>query len=109
MLPDNLVPSCRDCNLGDKKSDYATTAAEQIIHPFLDADHFFNEQWIFAQYHPAKNGSPSRVDYHPSPPTGWSQQDKKRVQKDFLILISEEKTGYRPLLSWLGLSLRFKR
>ncbi|EPJ1914418.1 HNH endonuclease [Vibrio cholerae] len=41
IMPLNLVPSCRDCNMGEKGQNYATIEEEQAIHPYIDKDIFF--------------------------------------------------------------------
>jgi hypothetical protein len=46
VLPENLVPSCRDCNTG-KLAAAANDA--QSFHPYYDAIHLSQEQWIFAE------------------------------------------------------------
>lgn len=83
VFPINLIPSCRDCNMGNKKGRFATAAANQILHPFLDDQKFFDIPWISAQYHPASHGNPSYVEYSVSPPNAWSQQDQDRVRRHF--------------------------
>jgi len=44
ILPCNLVPACRDCNMDGKAHAYATTPEDQIIQPYVDDDKFFIEQ-----------------------------------------------------------------
>ena len=83
VLPRNLVPSCRDCNMDGKGHDFATNAEDQIIQPYADKDRFFIEQWIFATYHAGNNGEPGEFEYYTSPPEGWSEVDKLRVRKHF--------------------------
>ncbi|MFT5420428.1 MAG: hypothetical protein ACI9D5_001172 [Candidatus Endobugula sp.] len=80
ILPLNLIPACLDCNLGSKASGYANTAEDQIIHPYLDGDRFFNEQWVFAK---VVQGDPSVIEYYVQAPNTWSDIDKKRVEKHF--------------------------
>lgn len=36
VTPANLVPACRDCNLGKKKSFIPQTAKEEPLHPYFD-------------------------------------------------------------------------
>jgi hypothetical protein len=83
ILPKNLVPCCRDCNMGSKAQNYSTTASDQPIHPYLDAHRFFLEQWIFAIYHQGLNGEPGYFEYFASPPDNWSPVDKDRVRRHF--------------------------
>ncbi len=79
VLPHNLIPSCRDCNMDGKGQEFATNEEDQIIHPYADKDIFFSEQWIFATY-PQSNGT---FEYSALPPDNWSDVDKARVRKHF--------------------------
>lgn len=82
ILPLNLIPSCRDCNMGSKGDNFSGEEQEQIIHPYLDKTHFFEEQWIFAKY--IQNDSePNEIQYYVNPPSQWSDEDKKRVLTHF--------------------------
>ncbi len=84
ILPLNLIPSCRDCNMDGKGKAYAKEAEAQIIHPFLEAAHFFEEQWVFAEYTKQNAGQPSFIKYYADPPSGWSKTDKSRVRQHFV-------------------------
>ena len=79
VLPANLIPSCRDCNTG-KGASIAETAQEQVLHPFLDADHFYQEQWLFAQ---VVWSNPLSIKYYVDAPAHWSETDRNRVKKHF--------------------------
>jgi len=68
ILPCNLVPACRDCNMDGKAHAYATNAEDQIIQPYVDKDKFFTEQWIFAIYNEAPNDEPGKFEYYTAPP-----------------------------------------
>lgn len=83
ILPVNLVPSCRDCNMDGKGEAFAEEEAEQVIQPYLDDDRFFNEQWLFARYLPDDGDEPDVIEYFVSPPVGWEDPDKQRVEKHF--------------------------
>ncbi|MBS6003063.1 MAG: HNH endonuclease [Citrobacter sp.] len=83
IVPINLVPSCRDCNMDGKGESVATTEAEQLIHPYLDDNRFFNEQWISARYVSGRNNEPGVVEYFVSPPEHWKDAHKKRVINHF--------------------------
>ncbi|PTO53912.1 endonuclease [Vibrio splendidus] len=83
ILPVNLVPSCRDCNMDGKGEGYAKTEAEQVIQPYLDDDRYFDEPWLFARYKPDNNGEPGVIEYFVSPPDYWEDDQKKRVEKHF--------------------------
>lgn len=83
VMPLNLVPSCRDCNMGEKGQNYATTEEEQAIHPYLDKDIFFHEQWVFADYLDEDEGA---LNYYVNCPDGWRQEDKSRALNHFKTL-----------------------
>ncbi len=84
IYPSNLVPSCRDCNMGEKKVGYATSAEEQMIHPYLDKKIFFAEQWITAEYIADSNlDEPGEFRYYVNPPSHWDDVDQKRAEKYF--------------------------
>lgn len=84
ILPQNLVPACRDCNMESKGHEFATSAEEQIIHPYFDAAHFFYEQWIYAVYKKGNNETdPGHFEYFADPPQHWPMTDKKRAHKYF--------------------------
>ncbi|MBW6521585.1 MAG: HNH endonuclease, partial [Desulfoarculaceae bacterium] len=51
-----------------------------IIHPYLDNDRFFIEQWVYAQVIP---GNPCSIEYFVCAPEHWSQIDQKRVATHF--------------------------
>ncbi|VEI46040.1 HNH endonuclease [Actinobacillus equuli] len=36
VLPENLIPVCKDCNTEYKKEFYPTEKNKQLIHPYLD-------------------------------------------------------------------------
>ena len=83
VLPRNLVPACRDCNMGGKGQAFATNAEDQIIHPYADDDRFFLEQWIFATYHEGNEVEPGEFEYYTSPSEDWTAVDKQRVRTHF--------------------------
>lgn len=47
VLPVNLIPSCKDCNLG-KGASFTQEKEKQILHPYFDESDFFEEKWVFA-------------------------------------------------------------
>ncbi len=83
VLPRNLIPSCRDCNMDGKAHSFARNAKDQIIQPYVDNDRFFLEQWIFAVYHTDDDREPGAFEYYVSPPENWREVDKQRVRKHF--------------------------
>lgn len=83
VFPPNLVPSCKDCNMGEKGEVFATTAEDQFIQPYVDHDYFFTTQWIFANFHPGVDERPGRVQYYVAPPDDWPAHDKAKAEKHF--------------------------
>lgn len=79
VLPDNLVPCCRDCNTG-KMSSFATQQSEQTLHPYLDETKFFTERWVHAKVCQTK---PISIEYFCSPPEEWPEIDKLRAKSHF--------------------------
>jgi hypothetical protein len=80
VMPLNLVPSCRDCNMGEKGQAYATISDEQTIHPYIDKDIFYQEQWVFAEYIDEDDGA---FLFYVNCPDAWSQVDRKRAANHF--------------------------
>ncbi|WP_393970422.1 HNH endonuclease [Kluyvera intermedia] len=80
VMPLNLVPSCRDCNMGEKGENFATTEVEQVIHPYIDKDIFFQEQWVSANYVSEDTGA---IHYFVNCPDTWRQEDKDRAYNHF--------------------------
>ncbi|NHZ98514.1 HNH endonuclease signature motif containing protein [Massilia sp. CCM 8734] len=83
-LPQNLIPSCRDCNMDGKAQGFATQAADQLIQPYVDNERFFTHQWIFAKCVLNANDLPTSIYYYVNPPREWDKVNKARVQKHFL-------------------------
>ncbi|EFC6289729.1 MULTISPECIES: HNH endonuclease [Enterobacteriaceae] len=83
VMPLNLVPSCRDCNMGEKGASFATTEVEQTLHPYIDKDIFFQNQWVFADY---VNEDTGAIEYHVNCPVEWRQEDKDRARNHFVNL-----------------------
>lgn len=82
VLPDNLIPVCKDCNTEYKKEFIPTAENEQLIHPYLDKDAIFNEQWLYAKYID-DSSSIGSVEYYVNPPEQWSQDQKEKVHFHF--------------------------
>jgi hypothetical protein len=83
VLPLNLVPSCRDCNLDEKGNTFAKEPCDQIIQPYADCDRFFSDQWIFATYISSDTDEPGSFEYFANPPNEWPDVDRKRANKHF--------------------------
>jgi hypothetical protein len=79
VLPANLVPCCRDCNTG-KNASFASLTHAQSLHPYLDQGHFFSEKWVVGT---VLNTNPISIQFRSSPPLGWSDNDRQRVNSHF--------------------------
>lgn len=79
ILPKNLVPCCRDCN-SEMRAAFPTVTNEQIIHPYLDDDHFFTEKWTTAV---VMRTDPITVRFSVSAPNHWAPVDRDRVSYHF--------------------------
>ncbi|MFM0367878.1 HNH endonuclease [Paraburkholderia aspalathi] len=77
VLPENLVPSCRDCNTG-KNATAANDA--QSFHPYYDETQLSQEQWIFAE---VLNTSPVTVKYFVRAPQHWDDLLVQRATNHF--------------------------
>lgn len=55
--------------------------ANQTIHPYFDADLFFEEQWVAARVVPS---SPPVIEFFVRPPNHWHDDDKARVRSHFI-------------------------
>ncbi|TDF35020.1 HNH endonuclease [Alteromonadaceae bacterium M269] len=77
--PNNLIPSCADCNKG-KSAGIAVTKEQQSIHPYFDQAHFINDQWLFAE---VIETSPATIRYYAQAPANWSTDDQTRISNHF--------------------------
>ncbi|CAH6845385.1 HNHc domain-containing protein [Vibrio chagasii] len=80
ILPINLIPCCRDCNMDGKGDDFATSEEQQLIHPYLDKNIFSREKWVSARY---IMGDPGVLEYIVTPPDTWDPVDQNRAIKHF--------------------------
>lgn len=108
VLPVNLIPICRDCNLDDKRSSYARQEADQILHPYLDKSIFFEERWISARYESESLEDVGVFIYEPKPPEHWQDIDQQRVVKHFEVFQIAKKYQIRAT-EHLGTILRSVR
>ncbi|WP_174869340.1 HNH endonuclease [Pectobacterium polaris] len=83
VMPVNLVPSCRDCNMGEKGQTFAVNEGSQAIHPYIDKNIFFHEQWVFANF---VSGTPDVISFYVECPATWRQEDKQRAIHHFTLL-----------------------
>lgn len=83
VLPINLIPACRDCNLGQKALLNAAEDWAQVLHPYLDKDVFFEEQWVAARYVDDVPGGRGRIEYFVDAPARWDSGDVARARFHF--------------------------
>jgi hypothetical protein len=95
VLPINLVPACRDCNMGAKGQKIARNAEEVALQPYVDKDIFFDAQWIFATYSSDANGEPGRFLYFVRTPASWDQVDTARAKNHFASFDLAHKYGLK--------------
>lgn len=84
ILPVNLIPSCRDCNMEGKGDAYPSNESEQVLQPYLDHDRYFNEQWISAHFIAGTDDEPGAIEFFVQPPEHWSDAQKQRVTMHFV-------------------------
>lgn len=84
IFPYNLIPICKDCNQIYKRDFYSTEKNEQFIHPYLDDNCFFNDQWLFAEIIVDTDDiTLSTVKFYVNPPCHWSDDKKGKVKFHF--------------------------
>lgn len=83
VVPINLIPACRDCNMDGDNDGFATHPNNQIIHPFLDNDRFFKEQWVFGVFRGASDNQSDTIEYVANPPRHWPIVDIQRAKNHF--------------------------
>ncbi|KGQ29629.1 hypothetical protein P375_12145 [Gallibacterium genomosp. 2] len=81
IFPYNLIPICKDCNQIYKK-DFFPEYEKQLIHPYLDDNCFFNDQWLYAEYINIPNDI-GTIKYFVKPPNHWSIDKKNKVEFHF--------------------------
>lgn len=83
VLPLNLVPSCRDCNMGSKGDLPMTVDENRVLNPYFDGSHFFEQQWVFADFLVDESGIPLTTVYRCEPPSAWNHIDRQRAISHF--------------------------
>lgn len=77
VTPNNLVPSCADCNKA-KLDAIASQAADQYVHPYYDQ--IENDLWLGAV---VLETAPAAVQFYVQAPGHWSPLTAARVQNQF--------------------------
>lgn len=79
VVPNNLVPSCKDCNT-EKRVSIASTAGNQSLHPYYDHQGFVDEQWLYAE---VMHTAPATIRFYVQAPIHWNSISKARAQSHF--------------------------
>lgn len=77
IVPNNLVPSCNDCNK-DKLVDSPTNSKEETLHPYYD--NIENANWLKAKI---VTLNPIKFKYFALPPIEWEDLLKTRLSNHF--------------------------
>jgi hypothetical protein len=97
MTPLNLVPMCDFCNT-KKRSNYATLAGVQPLHPYFDS--FASAPWLVAEVE--RDGSPALLfDVRPDP--SWSAIEEARVRNHFRELELQDRYSDEAMQALSGL------
>lgn len=101
VTPNNLVPSCRDCQ-SEKGSDYPKTEEKQTLHPYFDR--FQSALWLQAD---VIAGKPAAFQYSVDEDAPWEDIDIARLKhhvetfglaKRFAVQAAEELMNVRASL-----------
>lgn len=79
VLPQNLVPSCRDCNFA-KREWCPSKPEEQTFHPYFDRVQ--SDRWLFCDV--TIQGGVS-LTYYVDPPNDWPQVMADRARTHFKV------------------------
>jgi len=83
VSPSNLVPSCKDCNMGEKAEFYSAVYERQFIHPYWEDEKFFGQQWVRAKFGAWPALEDSVVEYFVDAPGSWLAEERERVKNHF--------------------------
>ena len=82
ILPLNLIPSCERCNKYGKGTNVAKNKSDQVLHPYLDHNLYYDNNWISATLE--NNGAEDIIiNYCAAPPDHWDNTHKERVKTHF--------------------------
>jgi hypothetical protein len=82
VLPNNLIPACRDCNTG-KLAVSGTAVGDQSLHPYFDHALLTSEQWLIAE---VLQTAPASIRFSVAAPANWHNDHKQRVETHFTSL-----------------------
>ncbi|MBW4789370.1 HNH endonuclease [Alcaligenes faecalis subsp. faecalis] len=78
VLPLNLIPACRDCNVGKNAS--VVTQMSMHCHPYFEEDCVLQDEWLFASI---VRAAVPFAEFTAHPPACWHPSITQRVQNHF--------------------------
>lgn len=78
VLPLNLIPACRDCNVGKNAS--VVTQTSMHCHPYFEEDCVLQDEWLFASI---VRAAVPFAEFTAHPPACWTRSTAQRVQNHF--------------------------
>lgn len=81
IFPYNLIPICKDCNQIYKKTYFPKYKDQQLIHPYLDDEKIFNEEWLYAKC--IINTKEPIIKFYVKPPLNWEEDKKGKIKFHF--------------------------
>jgi len=78
VLPLNLIPACRDCNVGKNAS--VVTLASMHSHPYFEEDCVLQDEWLFASI---VQGAVPFAEFTAHAPSYWPPATARRVENHF--------------------------
>ena len=106
-MPENLVPSCRDCNT-EKSTSFSSNPQDQSLHPYYDHSKFVSDLWLYAR---VIETDPTTFEFYAHAPDDWDSISKRRVLKHmedyklndrFTVLATDELPAIQHQLTKLG-------
>lgn len=85
VTPENLIPTCRDCNF-DKRAFTILKPEDAPLHPYFD--HIDKEVWLSVKLLPNQ-----AVIYYAKCPESWFEVLKKRVENHLILFELDEFYG----------------
>jgi 5-methylcytosine-specific restriction endonuclease McrA len=77
VVPVNLVPACRDCNIGKGETQPAH-ASEQTLHPYFDD--FSYHPWLCARVRRPRGSEPMSMEFFVDPHPDWNDTLTNRLR-----------------------------
>lgn len=93
--PKNLVPACRECNIG-KLDKIFLSKDEQTLYPYSETSNFYLDDWISATVRIF--GGEFAFEFLASPPSTWSAIDQARAINHFKVFNLDEAYGLNTIV-----------